>query len=186
MRLPLDPFWGVRSEGQSALRLSRHDQVLYLGLHALKHNAEHMIWLVELDGLVAGWDESDWNELLERAAEMGQEKCIYDVAYLIHHTRNGQQAAGWRRLVESNRLSFLEKRILRRRVTRGALPFWAPLVFFSNRSGVLGRCRYVFETLFPRPEILRQIIADADELSALQLYWRRFWQLVLRTLRFGP
>jgi len=70
-------------DGEPIRRLDRYDQVLYLGLHLLKHNAERLIWLVDVKNLVADWKISDWQALLTRARELGQEKCAAYTFFLL-------------------------------------------------------------------------------------------------------
>jgi hypothetical protein len=73
--------------------------------------------------------------------------------------------------------------VLERRAKRGALPRHAPLLFFTAKQGLGARASFILETLFPRPEVLRQIIHDGDKIGTGRLYWRRFCQLVERTIR---
>ncbi|MFQ5742655.1 MAG: nucleotidyltransferase family protein [Acidobacteriota bacterium] len=176
----------VSFQGQGALCLGRYDQVLYLSLHALKHNVERLIWLVDIDGLVAGWQQSDWQALVDRATEMGQEQSIYCIAFLARHLLEDRRGPSKWKQAGSDKLGFLEKRILRRRIRGRAFPIWAPLVLFTARKGIRWRFLVALETLFPRPEILRQVIVGADDLKVWQLYLYRFWQLVGMVIRTRP
>lgn len=168
----------ISFEGRIAWCLERHDQVLHLCLHLLKHNAGRLIWLVDLKRLVSGWDAADWQALKQRAEEMGQEKAVSSAFYLVRQLLDGEAAPSMPELAGFGRLHVLERMTLRRRMRKGALPVWAPLFFYSPRHGLTGPLANILETLFPRPEILKQIIADAENLSHWRLYWRRFFHLL--------
>ena len=77
----------------------------------------------------------------------------------------------------------MERRLLRSRATKGALPALAPLLLFSPDQGLGGRAAYTFETLLPKPEVLRQIVHDGEKISVGRLYWRCLCQLVERAVR---
>jgi hypothetical protein len=46
--------------------------VIYLTIHALKHNLERLVWMADLRRLTAGWGAAEWEDLGRRAAEIGQ------------------------------------------------------------------------------------------------------------------
>ena len=53
----------VSWDGLELLCLGRHDQVIYLTVHAIKHNWERLIWLADIQRLVARWQTADWEEI---------------------------------------------------------------------------------------------------------------------------
>jgi hypothetical protein len=67
--------------------------------------------------------------------------------------------------------------ILEKRSNGHPLPQWSPLLLLSGGKPLRKRLTVGFETLFPRPEILRQVFADASQLSVRQIYWKRVRQL---------
>lgn len=169
--------WGMNFEGQEVLCLSRYDQVLYLSLHALKHDVSRLIWLVDIKSLVADWKGSDWEALMDRARELGQEKIVSYIFFLLLHMFDFQLSLEARQFLERRRLHFLEKKVLRVRIKRDCLPIWASIFLFSSGKGLRERFSLVLETLFPRPEILRQIFVASPDLKVWQLYWKRALQL---------
>lgn len=168
--------------GASASQLGRVEEVMYLILHLLKHNAERLLWLLEIDALLEGWSEADWSALRSLALDSGQEKSLIQVGFLADLLLEDRAAPGIARLAAPTRLGRLERRALARRASKGSLPIWAPLLFFSSQRGIGARFASIFESLFPRPEILRQIFEDS-ETRIWRLYFRRFGQLVERVLR---
>jgi len=79
-------------------------------------------------------------------------------------------------------ITILEKKILNMRGKKGALPEWAPLIFFSGEKDLKKQTMFIFETLFPRPEILRQGFKNFPNLKVWQLYIMRVFHLAGRTI----
>jgi hypothetical protein len=48
----------------------------------------------------------------------------------------------------------------------------------SNGRRFRERLSFFYETLFPRPEVLRQVFANSPQLSVPQLYLRRVLQVI--------
>ena len=170
-------------QGQEALCLNPYDQVLYLSLHALKHHLNRLIWLADIKGLVESWNRSDWEALMNRATELGQEKTLSYLFFLLVHFFNFQLPAEANQLMERKRLHVLEKRILRKRITGGSIPFWAPVLFLSSEKGLRKRFTFIFESVFPRPEIMRQIFVGSSDRKVWQLYVMRVLELLKRIKR---
>jgi hypothetical protein len=166
----------ITIDGQQARCLGRYDQVLYLGLHLLKHNVGRLIWLVDIKHLVADWNFADWQALLRRARELGQEKCVAQTFFLIGSLFEFQLLEEIRaKLVPLNPI---EKKLLRLRQKKESLPEWSTLILFSSGKGLFKGTMFILETLFPRPDILRQVFAASPGLSVPRLYTRRFFQLI--------
>ena len=171
----------INVNGRKVLCLCPQDHFLYLGLHALKHNFERLIWLVDIKCLVAGWKKSDWDCLIERAEELGHKKTLLFVLYLLTRLFDIRLPDGISAFLNNWKPGFMEKRILNRRIEGQSIPTWAQLVMISNGRKFGERLSFFYETLFPRPEVLRQVFANTPQLSVPQLYWRR----VLQVIGFG-
>ena len=165
-------------EGEEALCLNKYDQVIYLSLHALKHNVDRLIWLVDIKSIIAGWKRPDWETLKDRAEYVGQQRSVFYVFFLLRDLFNFQFPPEARKLFGDDKLLLLEKRLLRERKKKGALPVWAPLLLFSPEGRLKERFDFILETLFPRLEILRQVFVNFSERKAWQLYCMRVLQLL--------
>ncbi len=163
-------------EGQEVLCLSQYDQVLFLGLHALKHNVSRLVWIADIKSLLANWKSSDWEALINRAGELGQEKTLVYIIFLLRlfDFRRPREA---RQLLERKRLGFLEKKALEERIKGDSLPLWSPLLLISSGKGLKARFSFILETLFPRPAILRQVFPDSADRKVWALYLKRIVQL---------
>jgi len=165
-------------EGEEVLCLNKYDQIIILSLHTLKHNAERLIWLVDIKSLFANWKKSDWEALINRVRYMGQEKSVSYIFFLIRHLFGFHFPSEVSGALKLEKLSFLERRLLKERLKKGSLPKWAALFLFSPDRGLWVRIYSVFETLFPRPEILRQGFAFSRGLKVWELYLKRICQLI--------
>ncbi len=163
-------------EGQEVLCLSQYDQVLLLGLHALKHNVSRLVWIADIKSLLADWKSLDWEALINRAGELGQEKTLVYIFFLLRliDFRLPSKAS---QLLERKRLGFLEKKALEERIKKDSLPLWSPLLLISSRKGLKARFSFILETLFPRTEILRQVFPDSADRKVWMLYLKRIVQL---------
>ena len=170
-------------QGQEALCLNPYDQVVYLGLHALKHYVNRLIWLADIKGLVEQWNRSDWEALTNRAKELGQEKPLSYIFFLLVKLFDFKLPAAAQQLADRKRLHVLEKRILRERIKGGSLPFWAPVFLVSSEKGLHKRFTFLLESLFPRPEIMRQIFPDSMDRRLWQLYLMRVLELLKRIVK---
>jgi hypothetical protein len=165
-------------DGEPAGYLDVLDQVLYLSLHAFKHCAGRLVWLVDIRHLITGWQTSNWKALLDRAGEWGQVSIVYDMLYLMRHLFNLKLPADIQAMVAGRSLTWLERVILQKRLNGRPLPDWAPLLLFTSGKNLMTRVSFVFETLFPRPPVLRQIFCAKPDFKTWQLYLKRALQLV--------
>jgi hypothetical protein len=164
-------------EGEEAQCLNRYDQILYLSLHALKHNVGRLIWLVDIKNLLLRWEDADWETLFNRAEAAGQEKTLSCILFLLLHMLDFQLPSRAQEWFKNKRPGFFRKMVLERRIKSGALPVWAPLLLLPDGKRWRQALPFILETLFPRPEILRPLFSHSHELNLWQLYWRRIWQL---------
>lgn len=165
-------------EGEQAYCLSQVDQIIYLSLHTIKHYADRLIWLVDLKNLLEGWQADDWDLFVTRCDELGQKRAVDYIMFLL------AQLFGCRALIDVperldvKRLNRLERNILENRLHGRPLPAWSPLFLFTSGKGFFKKAAFIFENLFPRPEILRQVFANTADLKLWQLYLKRAMQLV--------
>jgi hypothetical protein len=168
----------INIENTAALCLNPSDQFLYLSLHAMKHNLERLIWLVDIKSLVAEWGPSDWKALVTRAEQLGQQTTLLYMLYILTHIFKLKLPAETSAYLNAWKPTFLERRILGRRISGGSIPTWSQLMLISAGKGMRRRLSFVRETLFPRPRILRQVFPSPANLSERQLYWKRVLQIL--------
>ncbi len=168
----------INIDNTAALCLNPSDQFLYLSLHAMKHNLERLIWLVDIKSLVAEWDPSDWKALVARAEQLGQQTTLLYMLYILTKIFKLKLPDEISAYLEAWKPTILERRILDRRISGSSIPTWSQLVLISAGKGIRERLSFVRETLFPRPKILRQVFPSPANLSDRQLYWKRVLQIL--------
>ncbi len=164
-------------EGENADCLSRTDQVIYLSLHAFKHNLDRLIWLVDIKNLLKGWEASDWAALAERSEELGIKHVVSYILFYLDHLFEIEFPPDVRAIYEYTKISYLERHILRRRLLGKPLPVWGTLILLPLDKSLYRRVCFILENLFPRPQVLRQIFTKAPDFSSWQLYLKRARQL---------
>jgi len=153
--------------------LGGHDQVIYLTVHAVKHNLERLIWLADIQRLTAAWQASDWEEFRQRARQIGQER----VPALLAHLRQELFGMSTPAAATAGLTLSAGQRYLLRMRKRGPLPKWSSLALLTAGNRVR-QLEFALESMFPRPEVLRQVFADRRDLSDWQLYGLRVRQLL--------
>lgn len=160
-----------------ALVLNPYDQVLYLGLHLLKHNADRLIWLVDIKLILEHFDAADWHKLAERAEFLGLAKSLAYILYLLTFLLQIQTPGELNGFMKHYKPGTGATWLLRRRIQRHALPSWAPLILFSSGMTLRETLPFVWENLFPRPHVLRQVFPESAQQQNWPLYLKRFAQL---------
>jgi hypothetical protein len=164
-------------EGEEALVLSPSDQVLYLSLHAFKHNLKRLIWLVDIALLLQHLDPSGWAALIRRAGSLGLKRHLGYALYLLNQLFHIDPPSGVFRSIDIGSMGLIEKRLLQRRVRGNRLPSWSPLFLLLPRNGLTTRISYLLESSLPRKEILNQVFVDYPDMRRCQLYRMRILQL---------
>jgi len=162
----------------AALCLDPPDHFLYLSLHALKHNLERLIWLVDLKCLVAKWNRTDWKALTTRAEQLGQQATLFYILFILTKIFCLQLPPEVSASLDGWAPNWFERRVLTRRINGKPIPDWCQLVLISAGIGLRERLIFIGETLFPRPKILRQVFPNCQNSSDRQLYWKRFLQIL--------
>jgi hypothetical protein len=168
----------IKFEDQETLCLDSYDRVLYLSLHVIKHHAERLIWLVDIKSLITDWTTSEWKALMHRARELGLQKAVSHIVFLLDLLLGFKPSSEIQIVLQHPRLSIIEKNILKIRKNRNALPGWCQIFLLPAGKGLFKRLAFISETLFPRPQILRQVFAASPHLKTWQLYWKRGLQLL--------
>ena len=163
----------VAWDGLQLSCLGGHDQVIYLAVHAVKHNMERMVWLADIQRLTAAWQAADWDGLRQRAGRLRQERVPALLAYLRQALFGMPTPAA----ASAGRTLSAAQRYLLRMRRSGPLPKWSSLALLAAGNPVR-QLEFALESMFPRPEVLRQVFADRLDLSARQLYGLRVRQLL--------
>jgi hypothetical protein len=165
-------------DGNQAGCLNRVDQIIYLSLHAFKHNLNRLIWLVDIKNLLMGWKASDWVRLNKRSKQLGIEHVVHYILFYLDHLFKFPLPSEARDMYENRRSGYMESIVLQRRLKGNPLPVWGSLLLLPSGKGFRKRSNFFFENLFPGVEILRQVFPESSNLKAWRLYLKRALQLV--------
>ena len=165
-------------DGENAFGLGQVDQIIYLSLHAIKHYADRLIWLVDIKNLIQDWQSADWELFDTRCDELGQKRAVFYIIQLLTQLFGRQAPINVQESLDINRLNRFERNILENRLNGRPLPAWSPMFLFTSGKGFYKQAAVIFESLFPRPAILRQVFANTPDLKPWQLYLKRAMQLV--------
>jgi hypothetical protein len=171
----------IEIEGETAECLSPTDQIIYLSLHAFKHNLDRLIWLVDIKNLLKGWEASDWAALAKRSTELGIKHVVRYILFYLDHLFGWDLPPDARPIYEFTKIGYLERHILQKRLRGKPLPVWGPLILLPFDKGLYRRVSFILENLFPRPQVLRQIFVKAPDFSSWQLYLKRARQILVHT-----
>jgi len=130
----------LRVDGQEVLCLSRTDLVLYLFLHALKHRLDRLIWLVDIRHLLAPCGAPEWQRLMDRAGDLGQERALASLIYLLQGLFGLTPPAQTRGGRNRSAPNALEKRLLRQRIEKDCIPFWGASPSITAQRGNEAYC----------------------------------------------
>ena len=164
-------------EGEQVYCLCQVDQIIYLSLHAIKHYADRLIWLVDIKNLIQDWQADDWELFVARCDELGQKRAVYYIMLLLDWLFGCRMPSILRESLNINALNRLERKILENRLKGQPLPTWSPMLLFTSGKGFYKQAAFILESLFPRPAVLRQIFAHNADMKSWQLYLKRAVQL---------
>jgi hypothetical protein len=84
----LDGAWArsetIRFRGELTRIFDKHDLLLYLVLHCVKHHYARLVWLLDIAYALGGIDDEDAVRLLEMARAVGTEGALLTSCYLAH------------------------------------------------------------------------------------------------------
>ena len=178
--LPLESVFAdsrtIRAGGSEVQTLNAEDTVLYTAVHALKHSFRRKAWFVDL---LLSLPEVDWGRLREKAQRY---RLARPLLYCLCHIRDAlgielpEPARTW---VAGSSVNRVEHYLLQRLgCDTGSL--WGEVLWSYNCPGITGQARFLFEYLFPRPRVLRQVFPGVPGYLTPFTYGLRLGQICLR------
>jgi hypothetical protein len=165
----------VDVNGRRARSLDPYDQVLFLWLHALKHNMSRLVWIVDLQKITAAWTDKTWHGFLQRAHDQGHKKTCAALRFVLQSFPGSGPRTPH---LDVKGFGLLHRHAIKRFVRSGVSPIWAPLLFFLPQQKRSDQVRSIVESIYPRPDILRQIFYTLPNCPDWLLYVLRTLQLM--------
>jgi hypothetical protein len=158
--LGMDPIWAHSVSWQEGYKfLKRPDDVdntLLLCQHAMKHSFSILIWLVDIHGLLRDRNSAFWARLFKRADYLSQIKSLRYTLFLLKGLFGLEAPQGTPCGNSSIVLSRLERGILKTRIRGQTLHRLGPLMALLCIKGAKARIAFLWETLFPKKEVIEQ------------------------------
>lgn len=166
MTIREDDIWrnAVPFNGSSVLyRLSPYDTLIALSFHLLKHRFNRLIWLVDIATFMTSHTaEVEWRELTAYARSLDADRFLLYAVILAKHLAGANIPDHALIRLGKEKLTFIERYILRLHVSRTPLGTITDVLWIFQIRGVKKRIRFVVENIFPRPEIMDQIMSPSS------------------------
>jgi hypothetical protein len=144
------------------LILDPFDNFVALAAHALKHSYSRLIWLVDLHKclLEISANPGGWEEIVKRARFWQQEKIILYALILVESILGLKVPLRVKYELGIGRLNILEKYILRLKIRGFSSNELCEVLWLCNIRDAGNKLKFIKETVFPRDEIMAQIMQE--------------------------
>ena len=151
------------------------DNVVALAAHALKHSYSRLIWLADLHEclLELTGNPGGWEEVVERARFWQQKKIVLYALILVKRIFGLQVPLSAKQELGIGRLNVIEKHLLRLKLRGFSSGELCHVLWLCNIRGAGNKLKFIKETVFPRDEIMAQIIQDKSWSGRRSGYFRR-------------
>ncbi|MHB9099607.1 MAG: nucleotidyltransferase domain-containing protein [Syntrophales bacterium] len=161
-------------------------QVIYLCEHALRinHSFDRLILMYDLFYVIETYrDEIDWDFIVEEARRFNVSKFVFlSLAIVQHYTSRIVFEEVMSKLRPEN-LTFGERLFLNIQLSNHRFRGGSIFVYLAMNNGLAEKCRFLFRTFFPPPQILMQRrYAKHIEFGA-SFYTHRVWEVLSHPFR---
>ena len=164
---------GWRGPEDLVLTLSPEDTFVYLCGHLVKHSFSRLIWFMDLHELLRGESLPDWNLLMERAHSFNLDRSVaYCTIYLKRSMGVSIEGMG------GENLSVLERYILRGMLKNRGLGRFGDLLFALSVRDIRHRLALLWETCFPKPDVMDQVFPNVRSRAPRLVYLLRLGQVI--------
>jgi hypothetical protein len=163
-----------------AFVLSPYDTIIALSVHILKHSYGGLIWFVDINEIIERYrDKLDWNLLVSRAEEFNVQKPLYYSFLYLKKLMNTNLPIQVLDALKPKNMNCLERHLIRLLLDNEKIDRFGDLLFLFNIEKGKERFRFIFETCFPRKEIMHQIFNFSNPYLLWFSYPLRLFQLLL-------
>lgn len=181
----LTPMWEraipYSDQDDCLLRLDPCDNIIALAAHALKHGYSRLIWLVDLHEslLRLAGNPHGWAGLVESARLWKQQSGVLYALILIEKIFGLNVPEFVKRDLGVQQMNILEKHLLRLKLkgfTSNALPM---ALWLCSINGAVTKLKFLWETVFPREEIMSQIFPRSSGKVNMRDYTKRLLNTII-------
>ena len=186
VRMDLSQVWhSARMQsmaGHPVLALSVEDALLYTSLHALRHSFRRLTWFVDFYLLMQV--QLDWQMVKHKALRCNAIKPVYYcLNYLESRLPSRAWAPGSLTTSELPAPGVVETFLLRRLAATRPASEWGEVLWSFSCEGWAGRMSFLWEFMFPRPDVLMQVFPRLPRVLIPLAYGLRVLQLLRRGSR---
>jgi hypothetical protein len=188
-KIPMEEVWQSaepeRHQGREMLMLDPHHLVVYLCVHAFKHSFNKTSLFHDIQGAIELYkDRLDWKRIGEVATEWGAALPLYYSLYLTSKMLKADIPEQILSAVKPERTSKAGHRVasLISKDQLGCHKLVYPL-YLDMLEGPLNKIKFLFLTLFPPGEQLRQIYSVDSRYLLFGYYLKRLGNGLVRLLR---
>ena len=188
-KIPMEEIWQSaepeRYQDKQMLMLAPHHLVVYLSVHAFKHSFNKISLFHDIEKAIEFYrDRLDWKAITKVAAEWGATLPLYYSLYLTSKILKAD--------IPEHTLSIIRPKKISKAGYRAASSISGdqlgthklvyPL-YLDMLEGSLNRTKFIFLTLFPPPEQLRQIYSVNSKYLVFGYYLKRLGNGLVRLLQ---
>ena len=151
------------------------DNFVALAAHALKHGYSRLIWLTDLHELLLRLADSGtgWETIIERSRSWRQERVVLYALILLKGVFGFKTPLRVMHELGIHRLNTVEKHLLRLRIRGLSSDLICNLLWLMNIKGMGNRLEFLWETLFPREEVIAQVISGSLRVNQWPVFAQR-------------
>jgi hypothetical protein len=155
------------------------DNVFLLFQHLLKHSFSKLIWLVDILQILKDRDAAFWQKLSKRMEYLGQRKLFWYTLYLLKNLFKFEppQCSGFK--TQTSVFSKLERGMLKAKMGGQSLDRIGPLLLLFYIPGLKGRISFLWETIFPKEEIVEQEFVKSLNGKKISFYPSRMAHMII-------
>ncbi len=166
--------------GFTALVLGVEEAILYTALHSLRHSFRRLTWFVDFHLLMKA--RPDWQAVERKALQCNSTKSIH---YCLHYLEDhlSHPVSGAPTTADLPRLGLAESFLLGRLSATRPESEWGEILWSFSCDGMAAKASFLWEFLFPRPDVLMQVFPRIPRVLIPLAYGLRALQLLLRGSR---
>ncbi len=167
LNLNLEEIWQravpAGEYGPCIYRLSRHDNMIALLSHLLKHGYRRLIWFVDIKEIIeVEGKKNDWQKTLEHCRIAGAQRLML---YYLVLAKSFLELSVDNDILEDfgkKKLSFIEMQILRLRLAGERPGTMTNILWLYQLKSPIKKFQFILENIFPEKKIIQQIFPSSS------------------------
>ena len=188
-KIPMEEIWQAaqseRCQDKEMLMLDPHHLIVYLSVHAFKHSFNKISLFHDIQKAIEFYgDRLDWKAITKVATGWGAALPLYYSLYLTHRILRADIPEHILSIIKPEKISKAGRRVASSisEEQLGTHKLVYPL-YLDMLEGFSNRFRFMFLSLFPPPEQMRQIYSVNSKYLLFRYYLKRLGNGLMRLIR---